>query len=511
MRQLFAPEGAHLTNNHMPIGADRNALSLYTHDEICNNPWSQKECAKGQDVNMVSFQINPEHDMHRTVQFIQRAEEMMGLQKRPGAGPAEAAFGWRLSACPFTPPTWMKKPSNYSGGSMRIEYLQAYAHYLSNFITAYSAFRVNISALYVQNEPTSAEICSSQQHRSQGHGNVDKCVTGGPSCMWTGALLQTFISKWLQPRIALTVPWCEISLGILTDIASPTAVSITDAVFNRIASDTTAKGRGKDAKAAGLDAHTAAFIAKESGAAAGSVPVSAVGFTQFSVMALAKLRAVSKGDGGGRGDGKTQQLLVPASQQTREEKLEEAQKQRQKQMEFTQQLGQYVVETGFGDGENHWSAALRLLAKIRRAVASGVRGYTYSAFVLPEGGRPTWGWPQNSLISISRDGNSSATNPDYWAIRHFSQWVKPGASVLRECMGGSSHKIEGRQFSRYTIHSSHTLLSYTPLIHSSHTLLSCTPLIHSSHALLSCTPLIQSSHTLLSCTPLIRSSHALLS
>ena len=93
-------------------------------------------------------------------------------------------------------------------------------------------------------------------------------------------------------------------------------------------SDTTAKGRGKDAKAAGLDAHTAAFIAKESGAAAGSVPVSAVGFTQFSVMALAKLRAVSKGDGGGRGDGKTQQLLVPASQQTREEKLEEAQKNR---------------------------------------------------------------------------------------------------------------------------------------------------------------------------------------
>jgi hypothetical protein len=40
------------------------------------------------------------------------------------------------------------------------------------------------------------------------------------------------------------------------------------------------------------------------------------------------------------------------------------------------------------------------------------------------------------------------------------------------------------------MHSSHILLSYTPLIHSSHTLLSYTPLIHSSHTLLSTTPLI---------------------
>jgi hypothetical protein len=37
----------------------------------------------------------------------------------------------------------------------------------------------------------------------------------------------------------------------------------------------------------------------------------------------------------------------------------------------------------------------------------------------------------------------------------------------------------------HTIHSSHSLLSYTPLIHSSHTLLPFTPLVHSSHTLLS--------------------------
>jgi hypothetical protein len=62
------------------------------------------------------------------------------------------------------------------------------------------------------------------------------------------------------------------------------------------------------------------------------------------------------------------------------------------------------------------------------------------------------------------------------------------------------------------IHSSHTLLSYTPLLHSSPTLLSYTPLLHSPPTLLSYTPLLHSSPTLLSHTPpLLHSSPALLS
>jgi hypothetical protein len=72
---------------------------------------------------MKSFSVG--HDMHKIVQFIQRAEELLQLEKRTDAGPGEAGFGWRLSACPSSPPTWMKAPSNYSGGMLRPEYNEA--------------------------------------------------------------------------------------------------------------------------------------------------------------------------------------------------------------------------------------------------------------------------------------------------------------------------------------------------------------------------------------------------
>jgi hypothetical protein len=95
--------------------------------------------------------------------------------------------------------------------------------------------------------------------------------------------------------------------------------------------------------------------------------------------------------------------------------------------------------------------------------------------------------------------------------RAIMQWTVPiDPDVLEMEETDEDIEAEGQVKDRPK-HSTHTLLSYTPLLHSSHTLDPYTPLLHSSHTLLSYTPLIHSSHTLLSYTPLIHSSHTLLS
>ena len=43
------------------------------------------------------------------------------------------------------------------------------------------------------------------------------------------------------------------------------------------------------------------------------------------------------------------------------------------------------------------------------------------------------GWPgsrQNSLFTITADTHEVRRNPEYYVMRHFSQYVRPGAKVL---------------------------------------------------------------------------------
>ncbi len=42
----------------------------------------------------------------------------------------------------------------------------------------------------------------------------------------------------------------------------------------------------------------------------------------------------------------------------------------------------------------------------------------------------TWGWWQNSLFTITADTHEVRRNPEYYVMRHFSQYVRPGAKVL---------------------------------------------------------------------------------
>jgi glucosylceramidase len=51
--------------------------------------------------------------------------------------------------------------------------------------------------------------------------------------------------------------------------------------------------------------------------------------------------------------------------------------------------------------------------------------------VLEPGGMSTWGWKQNSMITVDPGSRTAIYNPEFHVMRHFAGYVRPGAQVLR--------------------------------------------------------------------------------
>ncbi len=49
--------------------------------------------------------------------------------------------------------------------------------------------------------------------------------------------------------------------------------------------------------------------------------------------------------------------------------------------------------------------------------------------MLPPGGKSTWGWPQNAMVTID-DGGKVTLNPEFYVMKHFSHFVLPGVKRL---------------------------------------------------------------------------------
>lgn len=84
------------------------------------------------------------------------------------------------------------------------------------------------------------------------------------------------------------------------------------------------------------------------------------------------------------------------------------------------------TENECGEGKNSWEYAEYVFNLIWTYLTNGACAYTYWNMILEEGGVSTWGWRQNSLISVTKD-NKIHYNPEYYLMRHFSKHIKPGA------------------------------------------------------------------------------------
>jgi glucosylceramidase len=61
---------------------------------------------------------------------------------------------------------------------------------------------------------------------------------------------------------------------------------------------------------------------------------------------------------------------------------------------------------------------------------SGANAYMYWNMSLLRGGRSTWGWQQNSLVTVNPAEKSYRYSHDYYLLKHLSHFVDVGARVL---------------------------------------------------------------------------------
>ena len=87
------------------------------------------------------------------------------------------------------------------------------------------------------------------------------------------------------------------------------------------------------------------------------------------------------------------------------------------------------TESECGMGGNTWEYAEYVFSLVNRYLRAGATCYTYWNMVLGQG-ISTWGWRQNSLFTVDTSTGQVRRNPEYYVMRHYSHYVRPGARLL---------------------------------------------------------------------------------
>ncbi|AUN17283.1 glycosyl hydrolase [Clostridium botulinum] len=88
------------------------------------------------------------------------------------------------------------------------------------------------------------------------------------------------------------------------------------------------------------------------------------------------------------------------------------------------------TENECGNGKNTWIYAEYVFNLFRHYIVNGVNGYMYWNAVLEPKGMSTWGWEQNSMITVNPETKEVMYNPEFYVMKHFSHFVQKGAKRL---------------------------------------------------------------------------------
>ena len=86
-------------------------------------------------------------------------------------------------------------------------------------------------------------------------------------------------------------------------------------------------------------------------------------------------------------------------------------------------------ENECGDGQNTWDYALYVASLLKHYFMNGVSRYLYWNMVLPAGGESTWGWRQNSMVTVDPRTKAIAYQPEFYVMKHLTRFVAPGARM----------------------------------------------------------------------------------
>ncbi|MBI3346141.1 MAG: glycosyl hydrolase [Burkholderiales bacterium] len=128
LADLFGPQGNRFNFTRLTLGASDFSASHYSYDDQ----------PKGQtDVSLAGFSIAPA-----------RADVLPTARAARALNPDLAVM-----ATPWSPPGWMKTTDSLIKGTLKPEYHDAFARYLTQTVQAFAAEGVPIDYLSLQNEP----------------------------------------------------------------------------------------------------------------------------------------------------------------------------------------------------------------------------------------------------------------------------------------------------------------------------------------------------------------------
>ena len=82
------------------------------------------------------------------------------------------------------------------------------------------------------------------------------------------------------------------------------------------------------------------------------------------------------------------------------------------------------------NGANSWKDFMDAWDLLKHNMDNGVAIYDYWNLALFDGEVSTWGWQQNSLISVDYETGALKRNYEYYEMKHISGYVRPGAVYL---------------------------------------------------------------------------------
>lgn len=88
------------------------------------------------------------------------------------------------------------------------------------------------------------------------------------------------------------------------------------------------------------------------------------------------------------------------------------------------------TETKCGDGANDWNYAFQTYNQMVWYLERNSNYYLQWNMILDETGMSAWGWKQCAMVTVDTYNKSYKLNPQYWLVRHFTQYVKPEAKRI---------------------------------------------------------------------------------
>jgi glucosylceramidase len=95
------------------------------------------------------------------------------------------------------------------------------------------------------------------------------------------------------------------------------------------------------------------------------------------------------------------------------------------------QLTLYQTEQECGNSKNDWKYCVYAWNLMKHYLGNGANAYMYWNTSLNQGGISTWGWKQNSLVSVDTVKKTYQYNYEYFLMKHLSYFVKPQARLLK--------------------------------------------------------------------------------